>query len=92
MVQELVESMSTEKPALLDRLLEGLWDRFEAATEWLKDVVDTQPWTHFFLFLALWFTIVWLKDRNMIFHLAWLPWAWYGLVIAGAPLRIGLRY
>ena len=84
--------MTEHKTNFMDRMLDGLWDGFEAATEWLKDVVDTQPWTHFFLGIALWFTIVWLKDRNFIFHLSWIPWAWYWLVIIGAPTRIGSKY
>ena len=84
--------MTEHKTNFIDRMLDGIWDGFEAATEWLKDVVDTQPWTHFFLGIALWFMIVWLKDRNLIFHLGWMPWAWYWLVIIGAPIRIGSRY
>jgi hypothetical protein len=84
--------MMERKPHLIERLFDGAWDRFAAATEWLKDVVDVQPWTHFFLGVALWFTIVWLKDQNWLFHLAWMPWAWYCMVIVGAPFRIGNKY
>jgi len=84
--------MTEHKTNFMDRMLDGIWDRFAAATEWLKDVVDVQPWTHFFLGITLWFVIVWLKDRNFIFHLSWMPWAWYWMVIIGAPIRIGSRY
>jgi len=84
--------MIQRKPHFIERFFDGLWDQFAAATEWLKDVVDVQPWTHVFLGVSLWFVIVWLKNHNFLFHLAWIPWAWYGLVIIGAPLRIGNRY
>ena len=87
--------MSNDKSILhrlLDTVLDSTWNGFAGSTEWLKDVVDTQPWTHFFLAISLWFVIVWLKDQNVLFHLAWLPWAWYWLVLIGAPFRIGHRY
>jgi len=86
------QAMIEKKPHFIERFFNGLWDRFAGATEWLKDVVDTQPWTHVFLGIALWFVIVWLKDHNLLFHLAWIAWAWYWLVIFGAPFRIGYRY
>jgi hypothetical protein len=87
--------MSNDKSTLtrlLDAVLDGTWNRFTGATEWLKDVVDTQPWTHVLLGIALWFVIVWLKDHSILFHFAWIPWIWYWLVIVGAPFRIGHRY
>ena len=84
--------MSENKKDFMDRLLEGAWDKFAAGTESMKDIVDVQPWTHFFLAIALWFAVVWLKDRNILFHLAWLPWFWYVIIVLGAPIRIGSRY
>ena len=84
--------MTEHKTNFIDRMLDGLWDGFEGATEWLKDVVDVQPWTHLFLAMALWFVIVWFKDRNILFLLAWLPWSWYVLIVIGAPIRIGSKY
>ena len=92
MVEELDEQIMERNPHFMERFFDGLWDQFAGATEWLKDVVDTQPWTHFFLGISLWFVIVWLKNQNFLFHLAWIPWAWYWLVIVGAPIRIGSRY
>jgi len=92
MVKELVQSMIQRKPHFIERFFDGIWDRFTGATEWLKDVVDTQPWTHVFLAVSLWFVIVWLKNQNFFFHTAWIPWIWYWLVIVGAPFRIGHRY
>ena len=92
MVQELDEQIMERGPHFIDRFFDGIWDGFEAATEWLKDVVDTQPWTHVFLGIALWFVIVWLKQQSFLFHLSWIPWAWYWMVIVGAPFRIGSRY
>jgi len=80
------------KPHFIERFFDGIWDRFTGATEWLKDVVDTQPWTHVFLAVSLWFVIVWLKEQSFLFHLAWIAWIWYWLVILGAPFRIGSRY
>ena len=84
--------MIEKKPHFIDRFFDGLWDSFAAATESMKDIVDVQPWTHFFLAIALWFAVVWLKDRNLLFHLAWLPWFWYVMIVLGAPIRIGSRY
>jgi len=84
--------MIQRKPHFIERFFDGIWDRFTGATEWLKDVVDTQPWTHVFLAVSLWFVIVWLKNQNFFFHTAWIPWIWYWLVILGAPFRIGHRY
>ena len=84
--------MIERKPHFIEQFFDSLWDRFTGATEWLKEVVDTQPWTHVFLAVSLWFVIVWLKEQSFLVHLAWLPWAWYWLVIVGAPFRIGHRY
>ncbi len=92
MVQELDGQMMERKPHFIERFFDGLWDRFAAGTERMKDIVDVQPWTHFFLAIALWFTIVWLKDQNFLFHLSWIPWFWYVLIVIGAPIRIGSRY
>jgi len=84
--------MIERKPHFIEQFFDGLWDGFAGATEWLKDVVDTQAWTHVFLAVSLWFVIVWLKEHSFLFHMAWLPWAWYWMVIVGAPFRIGHRY
>jgi hypothetical protein len=84
--------MIERKPHFIEQFFDGIWDGFTGATEWLKDVVDTQPWTHVFLAVSLWFVIVWLKEQSFLFHLAWIAWIWYWLVIVGAPFRIGSRY
>lgn len=92
MATRLDEQMIEKSANFMDRLIDGTWDRFAAATESMKDIVDVQPWTHVFLAIALWFAVVWLKDRNFIFHLAWLPWSWYVLIVLAAPIRIGSRH
>jgi len=84
--------MMERRPHFIERFFNGIWDRFTGATEWLKDVVDTQPWTHVLLGIASWFVVVWLKEQSFLFHLAWIAWIWYWLVILGAPFRIGSRY